>query len=136
MEHTVQINQQYDVVFDYLTDMQKYQSLNPAVIKVVDLGNGKYTVHKRLKFVFIPYYFSFPMALTSDEDKLSINMVATIGWLNRLEVGFRMIPMSNYTIVEEIVTWKSLIPIGYLLENSIKKQHKILFKNINDLPED
>lgn len=136
MEHTFQVNQEYYVLFDYLTDMQKYQSLNPAVTKIVDLGNGKYKIYKRLRFAYIPYFFSFPMTLTSNEDKLSINMEATILWLNKLEVGFRMIPMINYTIIEEIATWKSLIPIGCLMENSIKKQHKILFKNINDLPED
>jgi ribosome-associated toxin RatA of RatAB toxin-antitoxin module len=136
MEHTFQINQQAEVVFDYLTDMQKYQSLHPTNTKIDDLGNNKYVLHKRMKFGPIPYTFSYPITITGDRNSFNIKMVAVVQWFNTLEIGFRMIPTVNYTIVEETITFKSLLPLQFLMENSFRKQHKILFKNVNDLPED
>jgi carbon monoxide dehydrogenase subunit G len=44
-----------DFIFDYLSDMQKFVSVNSVINKIVSLGGQQYKGYETLKIGFIPY---------------------------------------------------------------------------------
>src|SRR5690606_40899548 len=49
-----------DLVFDYLTDMQKFVLVHPVISKIDSTGQESYLVHETLKFGFVPFSFTYP----------------------------------------------------------------------------
>ena len=57
MKLSFRIHKKSDLVFDYLTDMQKFVSVHPVISKIDNTGQESYLVHETLKFGFIPFSF-------------------------------------------------------------------------------
>ena len=66
MELTFTLTKPADFIFDYLTDMDKFASIHPVISKIDRLGDNRYLVHETLKIGFIPYSFTYPVAIESD----------------------------------------------------------------------
>ena len=88
MELSFQIKKPVDVVFDYLTDMQKFVSIHPVITKIDKTGNDCYLVHETLTFGFIPFSFTYPVTIESNTVNHSITIRATVMKLTKIEMTF------------------------------------------------
>ena len=124
------IHQTPEMVFDYLTDMQKFVSVHPVISKIDRLSENNYLVHETLKFGFIPFSFTYPVTIQQDLDRKRVEMKATVMKITKIEMTFNLRQENDFTIVEESILFKSPLPIKFIMQNIFRKQHNKLFKNI------
>lgn len=124
------IQKESDIVFDYLTDMQKFASVHPIISNIDPLSNENYLVHETLKIGFIPFSFTYPVTLIKDEQSKIVIIQATVFKLTRIEMKFSLVADKDFTRIEEEILFKTILPIKNIMKRIFTKQHKLLFKNI------
>ncbi len=129
------VNAKIDVVFDYLTDMQKFVAIHPVITKINSLGNNNYLVHETLKIGFIPISFTYPVNIVQNKIAKNVIIKATVMKVNKIEMIFNLHTKNQSTIIEEFITFKTFFAIKPIMQSIFKKQHLQLFKNL-DLAED
>ncbi len=133
MKLSYKIKKSSDLVFNYLTDMQKLVSVHPVITRIEPTGSETYLVYETLKWGFIPILFTYPVVIVSwPQDNLVI-MRATVLKMTKIEMMFMLRMEGHFTIIEESIRFKSLLPIKSIMESIFKKQHKQLFHNIESL---
>lgn len=133
LELSYQINQPVSLVFESLTNMQKFVSVHPIIFKIEPLENNKYLIHERLKIACIPFSFTYFATVEGDKEKGLITIKATVFKLTKIEMQFQLKEKNNQTFVSETVNFKSPLPVETILKSVFKKQHQLLFQNINQL---
>lgn len=63
MKLSFRLEKSADIIFDYLTDMQKFVSVHLVIYKIDNTGINRYLVYEMLKFGFIPFPFTYPVAM-------------------------------------------------------------------------
>lgn len=130
MKLTFKIHKNIDLVFDHLTDMQKFVSVHPVISKIDNTSDKNYLVHETLKFGFIPFSFTYPVTIeNSISDKIVI-IRATVFKLTKIEMKFVLKADNGHTIIDEEIQFKSPFPVKFIMESIFRKQHDQLFKNI------
>jgi carbon monoxide dehydrogenase subunit G len=133
MKLSYKIKKSSDLVFNYLTDMQKLVSVHPVITRIEPTGNETYLVYETLKWGFIPISFNYPVTIDSwPQDNLVI-MRATVLKMVKIEMTFMLKMENSFTIIEENVKFRSPLPIKSVMKSIFKKQHKQLFHNIESL---
>ncbi len=130
MKLSFKINKNIDLVFDYLTDMQKFVSVHPVISKIENTSIKSYLVHETLKFGFIPFSFTYPVIIEHNISDKTVVMQATVFKLTKIQMKFVLKADKDYTIIDEEIQFKSLLPVKFIMESIFKKQHNKLFKNI------
>ena len=120
-------------VFDYLTDMNKFVTVHPVITKIEKADSGSYLVHETLKLGFIPISFTYPVTVESNPINNTVVICATVMKFTKIEMFFLLKAGTDFTIIEEEIRFKTILPIKSLMENIFKKQHGQLFKNIEAL---
>lgn len=130
MKLSFSIRKNIDLTFDFLTDMQKFVSIHPVIFQIDNLGNENYLVHETLKFGFIPFSFTYPVTIEKSKADKIVTIRATVFKMTKIEMKF-VLKADNYsTIIDEEITFKSPLPIKFIMEGVFRTQHKQLFKNI------
>lgn len=124
------IQKESDIVFDYLTDMQKFASVHPIISSIDQLSNENYLVHETLKIGIIPFSFTYPVTLIKDEQSKIVIIQATVFKLTRIEMKFSLVADKDFTRIEEEILFKTILPIKNIMKRIFTKQHQLLFKNI------
>ena len=119
-----------DIVFDFLTDMQKFVSVHPVISQIDHIGNESYLVHETLKFGFIPFSFTYPVTIEKCALNKTVTIRANVFKLTKIEMKFVLKADNGYTIIDEEILFKSPLPVKFIMEGIFKKQHDQLFKNI------
>jgi carbon monoxide dehydrogenase subunit G len=119
-----------DFIFDYLTDMQKFVSVHPVIFQIDNTGNESYLVHETLKMGFIPFSFTYPVTIEKNNIEKIVIIRATVMKLTKIEMKFVLKTDNDYTIIEEVINFKSPLPFKFIMQRIFKKQHSQLFKNI------
>lgn len=127
------VKQNLTLIFDYLSDMQKFVSVHPVISKIDVRGYNNYLVHETLKIVGIPISFSYPVTVISDEKNHEVFIKATVMKLTKIQMHFKISEGKDYSLVEESITFRSLFPVNSIMQKIFRKQHEQLFKNINAL---
>ena len=130
MKLSFRIHKNLDIVFDYLTDMQKFVSVHPVISQIDNIGNESYLIHETLKFGFIPFSFTYPVTIEKSTTYKTVNIQATVFKLTKIEMKFVLKADNDYTIIDEEILFKSPLPIKFIMEIIFKKQHNQLFENI------
>ena len=130
MQLTFRSKKTSDFVFTYLSDMNKFTSVHPVIYKIDKIKDNNYLVHETLKFGFIPFSFTYPVTIKTSLSTKTIGFKAVVKKLVRIEMTFVLADDTDYTIISEIVEFKSLLPVKVLMQAIFKKQHQLLFKNI------
>ena len=129
MKLVYKIHKPISLIIDYLTDMQKFVSVHPVIYKIDKLDKNKYLVYETLKLGFIPVSFTYPAIIESNFiDTVTIR--ATVMKLSKIEMVFTLKVKDNFTLVEENIRFNSPLPIKSIMESIFRKQHSLLFKNI------
>ena len=130
MKLTFRIKKNSDFIFDYLTDMQKFATVHPLISQIDSTANESYLVHETLTFGFIPFSFTYPVTLEKNVSDKIVVIRATVFKLTKIEMKFVLKADGHYTIIDEEIHFKSLLPVKFMTQNIFKKQHMQLFKNI------
>jgi len=130
MKLSFKILKNIDLVYEYLTDMKKFVSVHPVISQINNISDESYIVHETLKFGPIPFSFSYPVTIEKDAAKKKIIIRAKVYKMTKIEMQFVLKSENNYTIIEEEIEFKSLLPIESLMQRIFKEQHMQLFKNI------
>ncbi|QHT70769.1 hypothetical protein GXP67_31035 [Rhodocytophaga rosea] len=128
------INKPANIIFDYLTDMQKFVSVHPVITKINPIENNTYLVYETLKIGFIPISFTYPVTVESNRVEKTITIRATVMRLTNIEMNFIIKEDKAFCIVEETIHFQSPLPLQSIMESIFKKQHRLLFNNIELLP--
>ena len=133
MNLTFRVNKPIDTVFDYLTDIQKFVSVHPLISKIDDLSGNNYLVHETLKVGFIPFSFTYPVKIEQSFREKKVIIRAIIMKLTKIEMTYQLASENNLTVIEEVITFKSILPIKSIMENIFRKQHTLLFEKMEAL---
>jgi carbon monoxide dehydrogenase subunit G len=121
------------LVYDYLSDMQKFVSVHPIIYRIEPIKENQYLIYERLKLMFIPATFTYTVLVESDLHNKTVNFKARINALTNVEMQFNIIEENSGCLVNETVDFKSYLPIKTLMKSIFRQQHKLLFDNINKL---
>jgi carbon monoxide dehydrogenase subunit G len=119
-----------NVIFSYLTDMQKFVSVHPIITKMDDLGNNHYRVYETLKIGFIPISFTYSAKIDSNFEDKTVIIQATVMKFTKINMTFSLKTKAGFSEIEEIIQFTSPFPIKNIMQNIFRKQHTQLFKNI------
>lgn len=122
------------VVFDYLSDMQKFVAVHPVIHRITLMDDGRYRVHETLKLGFIPYSFTYFATLESDREAGQVRILATVQRITRIEMEFFIQEKEGVTQVTEHIAIHSPLPVHGLVRKVFSEQHLILFRNIEQMP--
>jgi carbon monoxide dehydrogenase subunit G len=133
MELSFKLSKPALLVYDHLSDMQKFVTVHPIIYKIEPLGKDHYLIYEKLKLFLIPANFTYKVLVESDPDKKTVNYKARINALTKIEMQFCIKEESGGCIVNEVVDFKSYLPVKAMMKNIFRIQHKLLFDNINNL---
>ena len=131
MKLSFNINKPFSIVFDHLTDMQKFVLVHPVITKMDKLPAGGYFVYETLKFGFLPVSFTYTATIESNMLEGTVVMYATVMKFTKIKMDFTLKDNGASTTVCENIHFKSFLPIKFILQRIFKKQHEQLFKNIS-----
>jgi len=120
------------VVSKYLTDMLKFVSVHPVIHKMDRLNGDDYLVHETLKVGPFPIYFTYPVTITSSDDRRTVTIRAVAMKVVRIGMTFTIREIPTGTLVEEEVVFVSWLPIKFIMERIFRKQHTRLFENVGN----
>ncbi|MDX2190636.1 MAG: SRPBCC domain-containing protein [Bacteroidota bacterium] len=132
MKLTHLINKPVEVVFSYLTDMQKFTSVHPVISKINHLYSNTYMVYETLNFGFVPISFTYPVTVESDFDKKIVIIKAKVMGMSDIKMTFVLSDKKNRSLIDESIEISSILPIKSIIQNIFKKQHLVLFQNIEN----
>lgn len=66
MNLSFRLKQKPEIIFDYVTDMQKFASVHTLITQIIKTGENSYLVHETLRFGFIPFSFKYPLIIEKD----------------------------------------------------------------------
>jgi carbon monoxide dehydrogenase subunit G len=130
MKLSFRVHKNLDLVFGYLTDMQKFVSAHPVISQIDNIGSENYLVHETLKFGFILFSFTYPVTIEKNTIDKTVIIRATVFKLTKIEMKFVLRADNDYTIIDEEINFKSPLPVKFIMQSIFKKQHDQLFKNI------
>lgn len=133
MQLQFKINKPSNFVFDYLVDSKKFVSVHPVIFRMDKLEDNTYLVYEKLKFAFIPVTFKYHATVIADVNKNWVNINASVMGIVKIEIKFNLSTQNTSTIINEEVIFKSVLPIKFIMQQIFKKQHALLFKNIDNL---
>lgn len=120
-----------DHIFDSLTDMDKFASIHPVITKIEKMGENKFLVHETLNLGFLPFSFTYPVTIESDVANKTVSIKATVMKMTHIEMNFSIRQEGDISIVEEIITFKSILPVKTFMEKIFREQHTLLFQNMD-----
>ncbi len=130
MDLTFTIHKPAGEVFDYLTDMQKFVSVHPVITKTELLAGNEYKVYETLKAAGIPFSFTYTVKITYDVKNKRVEFGATVMKFTHIHMAFQLTALGDHTTIDEVITFRSPLPVKSIMTRIFKKQHRQLFKNI------
>jgi carbon monoxide dehydrogenase subunit G len=130
MKLSFRIKKNLDLIFDCLTDMQKFVLVHPVITQIDHIGKEHYLVHETLNLGFIPFSFTYPVTIEKNISDKTVVIRATVFKLTKIEMKFILKADLEYTMIEEEINFNSILPVKFFMQSIFKKQHYQLFKNI------
>ncbi len=122
-----------DVVFEYLSNMQKFASVHPVISSIILTAGNSYKVNETLHFGKIPFSFSYPVTVEFTNIESPIIFKATVFKISKFEMNFRIDTDIDSTVIHEQIDFRTSLPIKKLMRKVFEKQHRLLFENIDKI---
>jgi carbon monoxide dehydrogenase subunit G len=124
------LNKPIEKVFDSLSNAENFLQVHPIIYAMKPLPNGSYLVHEKLKIAYINIDFTYPCTIESNRNDKTITMKAVVKKMVHIQIDFKLSFENNQTVVNEFITFKSLLPVAFVMRKVFKTQHQKLFQNI------
>jgi carbon monoxide dehydrogenase subunit G len=138
MKLSFRIKKPCDFVFEQLSDLQKFVIVHPVISKIETSPENTHLVYETLKLGFLPYSFKYPVIVDCNASEKTICMKATVKQIVKIEIQFLLKSdgeHGEFTQIEEQVIFRSILPVSFIMKQVFRKQHKLLFENIEKLKE-
>jgi carbon monoxide dehydrogenase subunit G len=129
------VNKPADFIFSYLTDMQKFVSVHPVITKMEKQAGNTYRVYETLKLGFVPISFRYSASVESDYHNKRVVFHVTVMKINRISMTFDVKEHTGHSGVNEKLSFSMLLPIHFIMYRIFRKQHTLLFRNIEQVQE-
>jgi carbon monoxide dehydrogenase subunit G len=123
-----EVNKPLSVVFDYLTNMQRFVEVHPVIYKIDTIAPHSYRMHETLKLLFLPISFSYPATVLVEKER--IVMTGVVYKIVRITIRFDLKSINKGTIINETIDFDTFLPIKFLMAIIFKKNHQALFEHI------
>jgi carbon monoxide dehydrogenase subunit G len=133
MKLTFSLTADPQAVFRYLSQPELFVKVHPVVYKMEPLGDQRYKVFEKMKFSLFQFSFTYEAVVKSDSIQRNVDIAAVVRKHTKIEMLYVVKPGNHGTIVEEEVNIKSPLPIRRFMEKFIRRQHNIMFENIDAL---
>lgn len=110
--------------------MNRFQALHPVIYKIEHLSANKYRIYETLNFAWIPFSFTYPATVTTSDGPSQVLMNAVVMKLVNINIIFKLSAQNGITAVYEEIQFESILPLRFILERIFRKQHKLLFENM------
>lgn len=124
------LNKPPEIIFQYLTNMDKFVSVHPIIYKMENKGDNNYLLFEKLSVFFIPYSFTYIANVVAIGDR-SVKIKARVKKMVLIEIDFLLERVNNQTKVTENVSFNSFFPVNRIMGKIFKVQHQKLFENID-----
>ena len=124
------VSQPLTVVFEHLTQIDKFVDVHPVIFKAETTGVGTYKMYEKLKFGFIPVMFLYPASIAFDKERSIVTMKAVVMKIVHVEIHFKLTEKDGQIEVIEDIQFRTFLPIKFILRSIFKTQHGLLFRNI------
>ena len=123
-----EVNKPLSVVFDYLTNMQRFVEVHPVIYKIDTLAPHSYQMHETLKLLFLPISFIYPATVSVEKER--VVMQAVVFKIVRIRLQFDLKLSEKGTIIDEMIDFDTFLPIRFFMSIIFKKNHQALFEHI------
>lgn len=127
------VNKSIKEVYQCLSNMNSFVKVHPLITDMKPNQDGSYLVYEQLKLGIIRFRFTYPCNVKSNVEMNSITMNAVVKKVMHINLVFKLSQQNNQTIVDEYITFKSFLPLLFIMKSIFKKQHHILFRNIETM---
>lgn len=126
------LNKPVEDVFTCLSNAENFVKTHPIIYLMKPLPNGAYLVFEKLKIAFINFDFTYPCTIESDAVEKTITMKAVVKKMVHIDIKFKLSTQNGQTMVDEFVSFKSILPVAFVMGKIFKTQHQKLFQNIEN----
>lgn len=133
MELIFRLNKTVDVVFGYLTDVEKFVSVHPLIYHMDRTGENTYLVYEKLRLGVIPFAFTYPAQMETLSSEKVVIVRATVFRLTHITMRFELVSDNGSTTVTERIHIKTPLPIKSIMRRVFRSQHNRLFQNIDSI---
>lgn len=124
------LNKPIEKVFESLSTAENFVKVHPIIYSMKPIPNGGYLVYEKLKLAFMNIDFTYPCTIESNHNEKTITMKAVVKKMVHIQIAFKLSTQNNQTIVDEIISFKSILPVAFVMGKIFKTQHQKLFQNI------
>ncbi len=133
MQLEFKIKKDKKFIIKNLIDADRFVSAHPLIYRMKKVGENKYKVYEKVTFGVIPYYFTYFATILNRENEVKID--AVVMKLTKISMIILLTEDDTLTTVTETIKIQSPLPIKGFMYALFKKQHKILFQNIENIPQ-
>ncbi len=126
------LNKPIERVFDSLSNADNFVKAHPIIYAMKPLRNGDYLVHEKLKIAFLNIDFTYPCTIESNKNDKTITMKAVVKKMVHIKIEFKLSTENDQTVVNEFISFKSFMPVAFVMGKIFKTQHQKLFQNIQN----
>ncbi|HMQ74495.1 MAG TPA: SRPBCC family protein [Flavobacteriales bacterium] len=132
MDLTFHIQASPDHVVEHLAMPHLFASVHPLIERMEPLPGGRVRARERMMIGpwRTPLRFGYIAIIETDPAERTVRMSADVFGMARLRFTFRVRPQGSASLVMERAEVNSFLPIRGLMNGIIRKQHAILFANI------
>ena len=134
MKLIYKINKPPAIITSYLTNMARFVTVHPVITKMKPLQQNNFLVYETIKAGFLSFSFTYPATVKVNEEGKAITMQATVMKLARITMVFNISECSGGTLIKEDINFHTWLPIKPIMRRLFKKQHALLFNNIESNP--
>ena len=126
------LNKPIERVFDSLSNADNFVKVHPIIYAMKPLPNGDYLVHEKLKIAFLNIDFTYPCTIQSNKNNKTIAMKAVVKKMVHIQIEFKLSTQNDQTVVNEFISFKSFMPVAFVMGKIYKTHHQKLFQNIQN----
>lgn len=126
------LSKSIEKVFESLSTADNFVKVHPIIYLMKPLPDGGYLVYEKLNLAILNIDFTYPCSIESNSSEQTITMKAVVKKIVHVQINFKLSTQNGQTIVDEFTSFKSFLPVAFIMGKIFKTQHQKLFINIEN----
>ena len=119
-----------DEVYAILSDPDRFTAVHPLIHRMRPLGDDHFMVTEYMPLGPVRIPFRYPARITKDPASLGVSIRAVVHYAIRIDMDIHVRSQAPGSQVKETIRIRSWMPGAPFLANFIRKQHALLFQNL------